>query len=521
MTSHPGLVTTCVLALVLGALGAVDRFGPEVVRPSPPEAAGTSVVPRSGSVVCAVGHAATAATTSVAVAGVGPGGQPAAVELAVFEEGAIENRPLPPVFAGAMSRPPVQVGARGAVELQWRDSPVSLSRSWVLDEEGDQPAVAIEGPCPTSSADRWVVPGLSTVGGDESRIRLANPHRTPATVAVSFLSPQGQDAPLILRNVSVPARSVREITVNDTLPERPDLAAVVDVVSGRLVVEGYQLTRSAIGGIDGGTLLAAAPTAAEEWTIPWIRTSDGTSSWLWIANPGDRTALVELTLHTTSGGQIPDGLAEVSVPPGEQRRVDLSGTLPGGQTDAGLTARSNGAPVVVSAATAVSAEDPADTGSIVQLGVTAADRSWVLASGLPGADRAERLHVVNPTGAEATFDVELVVGVTSLQPDELRGLVVGPGASLQVDLGPHVSSAPSWSAFVRASSGEVVVGRRGLRVSGVEGPLRLVVVPGAPSAGWRAVPSGLVARLEEDLANRFGTADAYPGGRVEAPGSSG
>jgi P pilus assembly chaperone PapD len=520
VSARSSWVAAALAGLVAVAVVAVDTVAPPATPAAPPTAAPTtSSVPQAGSSVCAVGDARGGATLTLSVAGADVGAsQPAGVELLVGEDGEATRSTLPSIFPGAAVRVPGPSASLGAAEVRWRDAPVAVAREWALDGADGVPPVTIVGPCTASTSEQWWIPGLSTAGGDEARLRVANPYRTPATIAISFLTPEGAEAPLILRNVSVPPRSVREVVVNDTLPERGDLAATVQVVSGRVVAEGYQLRRSAIGGIDGGSLLLAAPQPAEEWTVPWLRDDDAAASWLWVANPGDRTANVELTLHTPDGGQVPDGLAEVSVPPGTQRRVDLSGTFPEGTAVVGLTARSNGAPVVVSAGTAISADDPASTGSSVQLGV-APDSRWTFSSASPATGRDEQLHLVNPGSTEAVVDIQLLTGVASQTPDELQQLRIGPGAARTIDLSEALAGAPAWSVFVRATAGEVVAGRVGQRTSEAEGPLRLVATTGTPSTAWRAVPSGLVANLDRELVNHLGTAGSSlaPLGDLPAP----
>ena len=557
MRDRRGPIAAVLTVLAAGAVLAADTYAPAPMTPPEPAVVVASGEPVAGSFVCGVGDAAQDEVSLIAARPVGGGASPAQLDRQRFAEGTLRVETEPPIFPGSASTTSFGPGDDDAADapdvaeqdlagtwVAWRDAPVTAWREWHVEDHDELPDATVAGACAAPSSDRWIVPGLSTEGGEEARLRLTNPFPGSATVAVGFLTPEGAEGPLVLRNITVPARSVREIVVNDTLPERADLTAVVEVASGRMSVEGVQIARSAIGGIDGASLLQAAPEAAEEWTVPWVSDDDTTSSWLWIANPGQRTAPVELILHTPDGGELPEGLAEVSVPPGEMRRVDLTGTFPEDVTVAGVSARSNGAPIVVSAGTTVSADDPAATGIAVQLGAIAPDRSWVISGGT-AEGRTEALHVVNPTGAEAVVDIALFNGVASLQPAALQDLVVGAGSSVVVDLDEVLDERSAWSAFVTTSSGQVVVGRVGR--STLEGldedpddgddeaeddeadegedddrgdeeaedeagadsasdSLRLVVAPGVPSSAWTSRGAGLAAVGTDGLVRHLRTA---------------
>lgn len=547
-----------VLALsVIAVVVLVDRVvAPDPPSPSDPVAAPAAIAPAAGSWVCAVGDGTEDTTLDALVARpAGAAGGPAEIALDVLREGEIASSDLPALFPPSHAAETVDAeGADdAAVHVRWQGAPVATHREWRWEGNEDLPDATVAGPCAAPSSPQWVVPGLTSAGGHEARLRLVNVYRTDATVAISFLTPEGERAPIALQNWTVPAGSAREIDINEVLPEEDDLAAVVDVMTGRLSVEGYQITRSVIGGVDGGSLLAAASAPSEMWTVPWIADDDVRSSWLWVANTGDRTAPVELTVHTPDGGDVPDGLAELSVPPGELRRVDLSGTLP--DDDAAVTVRSDGVPVVVSGAVRVAppqdddeelpgldtddpgtddpdADDPDPTteepdpdadavdgdeagddeadegdaeetasGFAVQLGVTALDSRWTV-SGLARNGRTETLRLVNPSGEDAVIDVELFQGTSLQQPDALQSIELPAGTSRSLELTDHLPGNGAWTAFVTASEGQLAVGRLGWSTGD---QLHLVAVPGVPAAA--ALPSGplLVGVETEGLVRRLGT----------------
>jgi hypothetical protein len=492
------------LLLVLAVL-AVDIVAPppdpEAIEPAEVAAA----APVAGSSTCVVGDGREGTGLAVTAARPGEVGEgPAQVEIVGFEQGGEERIAVPPVFPGVHAHTAVEGGEDLASSVAWRGGPVAVHREWRLEGDDELPAGTIAGPCPSTISDRYVIPGMITVGGSEARVRVANPFGTDATVAVGFVTPEGPEQPLALQNLSVPARGTLEVDVNEVLPERADLSAVVRVLSGRAVAEGYQLTRAAIGDIDGASLLAASTAPSETWTVPWVAGGGADESWLWVVNLGDRPAPVELTLHTTEGGIPPEGLSEVTVAPGQLRRIDLRGTVPEGSTAVGITARSDGAPVHVSGVVQRSADQPAGTGFVVQLGVARADGSWVVSGGAVAEGRRERLRVVNPGSEASEVSLTLFNGSAVSRPEDLAAFTLGPGESRELALDEALAGAPSWSAFVQGAGGEIVVGRVG--AGGAGDGLHLVAAPGTPSSAWGPVSLGLPVRAVPGTVQQLGTA---------------
>jgi hypothetical protein len=491
------------LVLVLAIL-AVDVVAPPPDPAAPDAARPAAATPVAGSGTCAVGDGRDGSTLTVSAARPGDVGEgPAQVEVLSWEEGSVATTSVPPVHPGVHARSGVEGGESLAAGVTWRGGPVAVQREWRLEGDDDLPPGTVAGPCPSTVSARYVIPGMITVGGSEARIRVANPFATDATIAVGFVTPEGPEQPLALQNLSVPARGSLEVDVNEILPERPDLSAVVRVLSGRAVAEGYQLTRSEIGDIDGASLLGAATGPSETWTVPWVADSGDDQSWLWVVNLGDRPAPVELTLHTPDGGLPPEGLSEVTVAPGQLRRVDLRGTLPEGVRAASVTARSDGAPIYVSGVVQRAAEEVEGSGFVVQLGIPEADGSWIVSGGAVDEGRRELLWVANPGSEPAEVSIALFNGSTALEPAELRGIELGPGESRRLVIDVELEGAPSWSAYV-TSIEPIVVGRVG---AGGEGNgLHLVAVPGTPAASWGPTAIDLPVQAVPGTVNQLGTA---------------
>lgn len=389
-----------------------------------------------------------------------------------------------------------------AVLSRWFDAPSVIGRVWERAGTGDVPGT-VEAACRAAPSQQWIVPGMRTDGGASASLSIANPFGTDATVAVRLLTAIGPEDVLRLRNLVVPARGVLEVNLNEHAPQRRDLGAVVDVRAGRVVVEGLQQMNAAIGGIEGLSLIQAAPRPASAWTLPWFRDDDDSDSWLWVANPHDEDAEVSVTLHERTGARLPLGLDLVQIPALSTRRISLRGLLAdesagvpadGAPTSpdeqavdaapvdtslvgadaphAGLTVVvDHGPDVVVSLGSthgAAAADPAADhgvrTGVNIALGTELADDAWTLVGGNP-ADRNVVLDLVNPGGETAVLDVRLWTELGPTTPTELSGLTLEPGHSTSVVLDPWLVG-PTSVIFVTAREGTVVAGRRAHDVSG-------------------------------------------------------
>ncbi len=494
-------------ALILPVGAGVLLLGwlvdPPLEPDAPPEA--TTVQPVGGSAVCPVGDGREGGDLQATVARpLDAGEEPAEAELEIYEAGERTGSSLPRLLPGSAVQRAPELGEAGALGLTWREGPAVLHREWTLDGEDDEvPAGIVAGGCPAALSDQWIIPGMVTSGGSQAILRITNPYPTDATIGLRFVGTDGPVAPIALRNLSVEGRSTLEIDVNEFLPERDDLTAVVDVASGRVATQGIQLVRSAIGGIDGVSVLDAATEPSESWTLPWVVDREGAASWLWIYNPSDRVAPVELTYHTEEGGELPDGLSEVLVDPGQLRRVDLRGTFPEDDEVVAVTARSDGAPVVVSNAVELGADDEERTAFTVQLGVPESDTNWTVSGGNTEG-RVEQLHLVNPGSEPAEATISLFAGASLEQPEELTDITVPPGGRATVPVVDGETELDGWTAFVAVDTGELVVGRVG---GAGEGPRGQVAVPGMPSSSWLVTSAdqhvvraeGMVHRLRTEL----------------------
>ncbi|MDX1510393.1 MAG: DUF5719 family protein [Nitriliruptorales bacterium] len=555
MRVTPAMVLVPVAAL-LGFLLLFDHLSPsEATSIPPPLDAGEAV---SGSWYCAAGDTNEGRTTSVVFAPV-PSDDMEPTDVIVSTFGAGERDPgsetrVLPEDVRVDELPPGRDSI--GVAARWWGRPAVLSRVWRVGGS-DFPSGWVAGPCEPSPSINWFVPGLSTDGGGQAQLILANPFDSSATATVTLATSEGLLQPRRLGNLHVPDGDVLRIELNEFAPEQADLGVIVRVRAGRLVAEGVQSFNAAIGGVDGVTLVKAAPATALSWTIPWVEVADrvgsdeegdedGVDSWVWVTNPSTEAAEIELTLHTDTGTAPPvigsEDIEEPAAPatspppdsgsptatpspvaqpspgppidlpdpeaasetlriePGAVRRIDVAELLPGGTGVAGVTVTStNDVPIVVSAGTI--RRDPAAVLSAlaIQIAAPLADTTWVW-SVPPPADRATHLHVVNLGDQPATLDVRYHVGDGQIANFSAQ-VIVPVGALADVDLSIDVGDAEQLTVYV-GSDQPIVAGYRSLNT---EGRPDLVLGLGAAGHTWQG--GGQVPRAvhRPELVRQLGT----------------
>ncbi|MBW3661465.1 MAG: hypothetical protein KY469_00070 [Actinobacteria bacterium] len=539
---RPTVVFAAILVLIGVGVGADQLLAPVEVGPVETRTTGPST---AGASYCAVGDTAQGNGLSLITAAPSVGPRSAETRIDLLSEGRVERGPEVEVFPSTATAAEVPGGQEGiAAVARWWRNPAVVTRVWDVNAAG-VPNGVVEGPCPATPSRRWIVPGMTTAGGATAHLVLANPFETDATLSVSLLTPDGPVQPILLENVVVPRRAVRTILVNEHRPEELDVGLVVETRAGRVVAEAYQVLDAAVGGVEGITLVPATAEPAETWTAPWFQddtppraplpveaatpeatepptpeqeptaeeppppqsqveaAEPGARSWIWVANPSDRPAAVTVTLHTVDGGVTPDGLEELTIPPGSTSRIDLAGLLPEGPRRGGWTVRSeNGVPVVAASATRIAADAVERTGIAVTSAAPQADTMWVL-SGHAAPDRGAFVHLLNPTSEAATIDIELWGGLGLVEAPELTGISVPAGSVTAVDIGAHLpSDATGATAFVVATEGRVIAARQALQS---DGQLDLTAALGVPSQRWSGGREVRPVRFEPGLSRRIGT----------------
>lgn len=455
-------VVAVVVALGLLVDGVLSPPRDDAVRSS----AASPVVGASTCAVGSVGADGTLVATTVVPAGSDASGWGVVRAEAA---GAVVTLGGPEPTGRPVAVPVEGVEGEVAVSARWEDVPLLLSRRWTV-AAGERVPGTVEGPCPTAAATRWLVPGVATAGGAAARLHMANPSETPASVAVTFTTPEGPVAPTRLANLVVPAHGRTTISLNEFVPEEPDLGIEVVARAGSVVVEAEQTLEAAVGGVDGRSLVTAHPEPATDWTVPWVSAGDGESTWVWVTNPTDRATDVTLIVHTAEGPVVPPA-GGLTLSPMSTQRIDLRGALGDGGVAAVTVRSTTEVPVVASGAVLRAVSGDAVRGGIaVVAGGIGGDvaRAAVVAD---ASGRSYTLALANPGDTPATVDVTLTPSVAEEAPRIIsEALVVPAGGSLQLALGDHLPAEGGFAVQVDASEGGVVAGLVG---ASAEGPLDL------------------------------------------------
>ncbi len=232
------------------------------------------------------------------------------------------------------------------------------------------------------------------------------------------------------------------------------------------------------------------------------------SSWVWLANPNEEPATVELSWLTAAGRMPASILGTIEVGAGAVRRLVLDDVLPAVEGEVGLDVQvSNDVPIAVAGGSIAADGDSAErTGIAVMPAVPAADDVLSMTT-VSLDDREQWLTLANPFGIRAVVDLGIWNGATSQSPEALRGLVLGPGETLSLDMGRWATGSGELTVFSMATEGSVVGSIRGLATTG---PMSYSATAGVPLAIWTADGSLVGVVTAPDMVNRMGTEMGLP-----------
>lgn len=408
-----------------------------------------------------------------------------AASLRLASDGDLRSLAAPAIDGAAVATAVEHSSAAAALTARWHETPLLLSRRWTIDSTQRVPGT-VEGPCPAEPRTDWVVPGVATAGGAAAELFLANPTDGPASLAVSFTTPDGPVAPTRLANLAVPAHGQITVDLNQFVPEEPDLGIVVSARAGRVVAEVVERLEAAVGGVDGRALVAATPSLREVWTIPWVTAGDQESAWVWVTNPGEEATDVRLVLHTESGPIVPPD-SGVTLAPGTTQRIDLRGALAEVGTAAVTVRSAPGVPIAASAGVLrVVEEDAVRGGFAVVEGLPAGGGLHGALSAVGAVGQQRLLALANPGEAEAVVDVRVVGRSAATVRAAATGLRVPAGASLRLPLDEDLPLAGGFAVLVDVVDGAVAAT---LVTEAAEGPLDLTAAAARPFPTSVAVPT--------------------------------
>jgi hypothetical protein len=316
-------------------------------------------------------------------------------------------------------------------------------------------------PCAAGASREWLVPGGTTLRGQQARLVIMNPFAIEATVDVSLAAPRRVVRPGPLRGLVLPPRRSASVDLNRFALGEGALAASVRATLGRVVAGAVGIStegvRSAIG----------HPEPARAWVLPG--TADDGVTDLQIAAPGAEEVPFRVRAQR-EGGQAPL-LDEASVAGGFAEKFELE------VERAGLVVEAAGRqPFVASRRTG---STDAGDGALTAGAVPWATRWLALPASRPGGGGA-RLILVNPGGRTARARVTLLSDTGPVDVPSLGNVTLEPGRILVVDLSSAAGLRPV-AVFVEVNDGTLVPAQESISPDGY------AVSVGIPFQGVRGI----------------------------------
>ena len=396
------------------------------------------------------------ADETVIIANLGSGRTTAVVQVVGGAQPAMVTKPvqLEPYSQARVHVADLLVTAEPGVIVQ------AYSPSVVVEHELRAGAELATGPCARKPATSWDFAAGSTGKGEQLFLALFNPFPDDAIVDVGFVTDTGPEAPGPLQGLVVARHSRVTVRVNDQLDRRAQLAAHVDVRSGRAVAESSQIDNTPDGRKGIAASLGATGGAAV-WTFPYGDAKPGIQDTIAIANFG--TAAATVSLETQLVGVITLSPRPVTVPARSVVVANAAERVPVGTGFSTVIRVSSGGPVVAEQLATFTA--PARTaGLAATLGVPQPAQRWAFAVGrVTGAD--DELIINNPGRDRARLDVDVLSGGNSRRPPALQRVTVPAGKRAVFAL--SADTVPADAALVVHADRPVDVARAGFAPTAV------------------------------------------------------
>lgn len=483
------------LAALVGGTVAADRV---VATPAAPTAEYTEDIDVDSGAWYCVPLARGNETATLTVAAVGDERSRVTIQQVGDGEAAVDDggrRELEPGDTEEIEVPGGELPP--GVVIRWRGAPVTAS--WRVDSGSDQ---RLGSNCTPSPSPRWLVSGANTVVGSDAQLFLFNPFETDAVARVAFATPEGRQDMVSSENLSVPARDVVTVDLNELQPEQPDLGVIVEVDAGRVIATGVQrfgrpdlpdveLEGAELPGDpsapDGRTMLHALPSDTTSTGFAYAASGERTTSWITVVNPNRRPARLSVTASDQISGEAAE--QEVVVGPESADRIDLDAVS--SSPNFGVTLTSvNDVGFVAQGFMALTGDNPAVSSTA---GIGEADPTAVGATAPPGT--APELALYNPGTTAATLSVNVGGSV----PDAWGSLQLEPG---EMQLLPFADAGvDDGGAPVIVSADQPVLGT--LRLSSDDARSKgLLTLPMVPANTWTGSSDALVPRRDRTLETR-------------------
>lgn len=169
--------------------------------------------------------------------------------------------------------------------------------------------------CLLPGTTAWFV-GAGTTGGRRERLVLVNVDATTATLDLEFFGDKGPVSAPNSREITVPARSVREIPLEGMAAGRSRLAVGVTLARGRVAAALHDQG-------DGIDWIPSVPAPTRTVVLPGIPEGP-LGRKLQLLAPGEEDAMVQVRLLTKDNDFAPAGLDSLDLPAGRVAEYDLA-----------------------------------------------------------------------------------------------------------------------------------------------------------------------------------------------------
>jgi hypothetical protein len=300
-----------------------------------------------------------------------------------------------------------------------------------------------------SGSSLWFCAAGESADGIDTTITIVNPTGQAGSGTVSFLGNAGQRA---IAEVKIGAYARTDVRVAESVAA-VGVGAIVEFNVGGLAVE-QNVVR---GNQTYGT--PCATSASTSWYFADGDTTLGASSVLSVLNPFGEDAVLDLSFVTERGAARPNDLQGFLVPASSMRRIDI-GTYVRRRAQVSTVVKARVGRVVANQTTSPDAVRYSLVNGSPGLG-----SSWYFPAGRTNGVLRERYVLFNPTAADVSAQIDVVVEGGEVEPFELD-----VPARSRVDLVPNEESRiardTDYSVVVATDSPSLVV-QRTLRASGI------------------------------------------------------
>ncbi len=286
-------------------------------------------------------------------------------------------------------------------------------------------------PCVSEPSKTWYLANGSTARDATQVLMIFNPFPTEAVVDITFSTSEGNDSPVPLQGLPIPARSMKALDLSER--RRDFTSSFVNARTGRVVVERLQ---SFDGSADrvGASLTPAAPVATTTWLFPRGYYDASTTERWHIYNPTNREAQVSIEITTDDQTILPEPIdlvitqnSRTTVDSAEQARV------PPGMGYAVQVNSLNEVPIVVEREVIGRSPSP-PRGWSSALGSPRSSIMWVFPVGESSETVRESLVVQNPGTKAVTFSVFTIADGVRSELSAFQNRELKPGGRLNLAL---------------------------------------------------------------------------------------